>query len=158
MGYNLSIGNAVLEEADPSEYDGQFCARYRVKGVRHETAPAFGEPTDYTNQRWPSYSGWAEFCKETGLHGLFFDNYAGIMREHPGCFQLTEDHLRQVREALEQRKQATGLRPPGFFDYDEETQQEVDNGKDPQTARLVWLEYWIAWALANCARPAIENS
>jgi hypothetical protein len=158
VGYNLKIGNAVLEEVDPDDCDGKFCAKYLIEGAHHDGAPAFGEPTDYTNQRWPSYSAWADFCKETGLHALFFDKYDGIMREHPGCFKLTEDHLGQVREALERRKQTTGGRPPGFYDYDEETQQDVDNGNDPQTARLVWLEYWMAWALEHCERPAIENS
>jgi hypothetical protein len=157
MGYSLRIGNAVLEECSPSDYDGMFIARYRAEGASHPEAPAFGEPTDYTSQRWPSYSNWAEFGRETGLTDLFFGE-EGIMREHPGCFLLTNDHLLQVREAMEQRKLATGGKPPGFLDYDEETNQEVDNGKDPQLARLVWLEYWMAWALANCERPALENS
>lgn len=28
---------------------------------------------------------------------------------------------------------------------------------DPVLARLIWLEWWMAWALANCKTPAIHN-
>ena len=33
-----------------------------------------------------------------------------------------------------------------------------DEGKyDYQLARLLWLEWWVEWAIENAGRPAIEN-
>jgi len=56
MGYTLRIG----ELGDDGE----------VETVRHDDAPAFDEPTDYTNDRWPSYTAWWGFVRACGLDAL----------------------------------------------------------------------------------------
>ena len=56
MGYNLAIGEA---EVDWSE----DMVRIDAVTVKLDEAPAFGEPTDHTNTRWPSYTSWSNFCK-----------------------------------------------------------------------------------------------
>ncbi len=156
MGYNIMIGNAILNPLD-EEWD-ELKRTYSVEIVRHDNAPAFGEPTDHENQRWPSYSTWADMSRETGLYDMFFNEETGIMRKHPGCFRLYPDHLTQVKAAIEKRKRQTGNRPAGYWDQDEKTWENTDNGKDYWLIRLIWLEYWIEWALNNCKLPAIENS
>jgi hypothetical protein len=135
MGYTIMIGEAAIEPCDVDDYEGQLIARYRVKLERHDAAPASGDPTDFENQRWPSYTGWHDFAVAVRLHDLLFDKDRGLMREHPGCFQLTTEHLTEVQAALHTYSQ---------HDYN--------------MARLIWLEYWIRWALENCDSPAMENS
>ena len=153
MGYNLTIGNAVLAEPDPdtNEYFVE------VEGFEHPEAPAFGEPTDHTSERWPSYSGWHDFCDEVGLRELFYDEEKGLLAHHPGTVALNRDHLVVIEAALKRRRATNGRKEPGFPD-ETPAGELIENGKDPQLARLVWLEYWVRWALENCERPALHNS
>ena len=153
MGYNLTIGNAVLGQPYP-ETNEYFVD---VEGFEHPEAPAFGEPTDHTSERWPSYSGWYDFCDEVGLTEVFYDAEGGLMKSHPGTAALTRDHLAVIEKALVRRRAMNGGKEPGFPDETPEGAL-VENGKDPQLARLVWLEYWVRWVLENCERPAMRNT
>lgn len=155
MGYTITIGNA---EPKFSKDDGDLCAKWSVPLVRHDEAPAFGDPTDHENQRWPSYSAWAESMSALGLYDLFLARDEGLMSPHPGCKLITAEHLEQVRSAVAKRSVTNGGKPAGFFGYDTRTHTQLDNGNDPDLARGVWLEYWMDWALKNCETPAIENS
>lgn len=139
MGYTIIIGNAEIEQCDPDEYEGQLVARYDIPVVRHDEAPASGDPTDCENQRWPSYRAWSDFAEDVGLYDTFFSPDYGIMRAHPGCFQLKVAHLQRVEIAI-----AEQVRNPSNDVYN--------------MARLQWLRYWIDWALKNCDNPAIYNS
>ena len=56
MNYNLTIGEAVVVV----DWD-EFGIVVSAKKEHHDIAPAFGEPTDYSNQRWPSYTAWEDF-------------------------------------------------------------------------------------------------
>lgn len=149
MGYHIAIG----ELADV-EFPEEDCFNYRVKEANSPFAPQFG-PLDrlsgQTNSRYPSYSGWECFCKEAGIHDLFYNRKTGLIRNHPGYERLNRRHLLKIREAMEYREAKVGL-PPGF----------VMNGigpleVDPILARLMWLEFWINWALKNCRNPVILN-
>lgn len=130
MGYTLRIGNATAQPLDKNL--DHLETRYAVEGVRHDCAPAFGEPTDYTNARWPSYTAWADTAREAGLQELMLEY---LVKPHPGCVRLRKEHLVEVRAAL--------LNP---------TLTEWTRN------RLVWCEYWISWALENCDLPAMQNS
>jgi len=154
MGYTIKIGNA---EPYHGKDCGELSAGWSVKLEKHEAAPAYGEPTDHENQRWPSYSAWADCMKALGLYELFLGE-DGLMRPHPGCKLITEEHVGIVRAAVEHRRATNYGKAAGFFDHNNETHEEIDNGKDPQLARGEWLLYWMAWAVDNCETPAIENS
>jgi hypothetical protein len=153
MGYNFIIGNAVLEEIDPDNPGRPP----RVENAEHPDAPAFGEPTDHTNERWPSYTAWRDFCKEVGLVDLFYNKNSGLIAQHPGACELTQVHLDEIARALEHRRASNGDKEPGFEDETPEGEL-IDTGKDAQLARLVWLEYWVRWALRNCEHPIFRNS
>lgn len=161
MGYTFKIGNAVPEF---SKDDGYLSARWVVEPMRRDDAPTFphDEMTGNGNDRSPSYSAWSEFCKATGIYDVFYDERGHLHAGHPGCVMLKRSDLERVKEARE-AWQKTSTLPPGFEGwsvYDEATKTSTtpDEGKyDYQLARLIWLEWWMAWALDNCETPAIEN-
>jgi hypothetical protein len=147
MGYYIAIGNAVPEFS--KDY-GELYACWKVVETENDYAPNF--PGDHVtakrNIRMPSYTGWSEFCDKVGLTELFFARPEGLFFQHPGCVMITQDHYQQVYDALkEYRKHAK--RPPGYDDF---------GNLDYNLARLMWLEYWMKWALENCETPAIFNS
>lgn len=105
--------------------------------ARHDDAPATGDPTDYTNSRWPSYTGWADFCDAYGLRQLILGK---LMHEHPGYHALTREDLKTIRAAAKNEPQGR------------------DTAAEYNRARMKWLLYWVKWALSNCKQPAIYNS
>ena len=125
MGYTIKIGETI----EISDENGR---RLTVVDARHDNAPASGDPTDNTNARWPSYSGWADFCRTYGLSDLFGE----LIPTHPGHCDLKPEHVEKFKKAAKKRLPAN--------DYNRE--------------RMKWLLYWSEWALVNCKRPGIANS
>jgi hypothetical protein len=152
MSYTFTIGNAVPEF---SKDDGDLSARWVVEGKTLPEAPEFPHDTmtGQSNRRSPSYSGWHEFCKAAGVYDVFYDERGNLQAGHPGCAMLTESDYERVKVALAAwRTHAT--KPPGFSGWNNE-----DEGKyDHVLARLIWLEFWMRWALDNCETPAIQNT
>lgn len=154
MGYDIYIGEADLETC---KYDN--VVRVGVKVTTHPDAPVFlnDELTGCSNARHPSYHGWSIFCDKTGLNDFFFNEETGLMRTHPGSCLLTKSNLETICDALEKRRQYAkeeGL-IAGF------SENSIGNGPvssvDPHLARLMWLEFWVRWALENCKNPTIVN-
>lgn len=151
MGYTIRIGEAIFTKDEKYAY-----ISINAKKEKHEQAPAFGEPTDFMNERWPSYTTWSEFLKGVGLHELFTDEDVGLMRKHPGQALLTKKHQIKIRNALEEhRKKGTS---PGFSEtlFGEKIAGAED--ADPLLARLIWLDYWVTWAVENCENPVLINT
>ncbi len=155
MGYTIKIGNATPKF---SKDDGELYAAWVVELVDKKDAPAFGEPTDFENQRRPAYTAWEDSMKALGLHSMFFSHGDGLMSQHPGCKIINAKHVAKVKDAIAKRRAINGGKPAGFFSYDTKSNTNFDNGNDPDLARCVWLEYWMSWAVENCDTPAIENS
>jgi hypothetical protein len=152
MGYTLRIGNAVPEFN--KDYFPELYATWTVGGQRNEDAPAFGDPSDYCNERSPSYSIWSDFCEEVGIYDVFYNERGHLHASHPGCIGITPEDLETVQKALKNRQESATL-PAGFekgWTYDGPA------NFDYHLARLIWLEYWMRWALENCETPAISNS
>lgn len=126
MGFNLRIGEAVKVT---DECGFHITAKFK----KLENAPADGVPTDYTNERWPSYTGWTDFYESVNLKYLFEQD---ILKRHPGFIDLTFLH----KEAIDRSYEKIKLYP---------VEHQV---------RLEWLKFWIDWALANCKRPVFYNS
>lgn len=143
MGYTIKIGNAAPEFIRDMENE-ELYARWIVEDATSDDAPTFDNDmmTGNRNRRLPSYTGWADFLDATGLGGLF----SVLFASHPGCVILNQSHYEEIHKALEDYK-ATATNPPGFF-----------HGQDYNLARLMWLEFWVRWALENCETPAIYNS
>lgn len=151
MGYTIRIGEAILNKDEKYAY-----ISISAKKERHDSAPAFGEPTDFTNERWPSYTTWSEFLRAVGLYELFTDKERGLMRSHPGEALLTKSHQIKIRDALtEYKKKGTA---PGFPESMMGGPIPGAENLDPMLARLIWLDYWVTWAVENCENPVLTNS
>ena len=144
MGYTLTIGELHCEEDLAELFMNNFNGTYYVPTVRLEDAPAFGEFTDYTNERMPSYAGWADVTKHTGMTNLMEE----LMPTGVGFAHLTEKHHHQIKEILHNYRTKIGFdKKPGY-----------NEGEDPALGRLIWMEYWISWALKNCKKPVFLNT
>lgn len=167
MGYNITIGEGViltpnLDDADECGYDLSVGAR----GECRDDAPSFpgDSMTGKSNGRSPSYSTWSDFCRDAGIYDLFYNKANGLMRKHPGTAFLAPKHGAAIAAALDKyRTKHPGAKPGwreqteggNFFDGPWKPETE---GLDGTLARLIWLDYWVQWALKNCTVPVIRNT
>ena len=147
MGYTITIGQLEIRKSPDDGLDCS-CIGFDAVGESHENSPAFGEPTDHTNSRWPSYCAWSDFMRDSGLYDTFFYDNGHLIGGHPGIRLVTSELVEKVSGALcEFRSTHPGL------------EAKFDNGEEGGTlCRLIWLEYWARWALENCETPVIANS
>ena len=163
MGYNLTIGEASIKVDDEFIYIG-------AEPASDSDAPDHCPYTGKGNTRSPSYTAWSDFCKQAGVYELFYgdgwsrtemrnipkyDFYREtiLLQDHPGAAVIIPEDLEYVRKARKNYEINNGGKEAGFWD-----EYDVDNGKDPTLARLLWLEFWIEWALKNCKNPIMANS
>jgi hypothetical protein len=152
MGYNLKIGELTTEVTD----DGRESIIWNsAESVNHDNAPAYGEPTDHSNIRWPSYTSWSDFARFVGLYDFFFDKHEGIMRQHSGCFPIKQEHIDIVHKAYKEFYEKYPNAIPGYPEN-----EDYDNWPEENSyaVRLEWLVYWMDWAHKNCKNPVFANS
>jgi len=167
MSFNIHIGEAVVDkhyaEEEADEYGTEL--KVAVHSLELEGAPVFrgDSMTGNSNSRYPGYLQWDEAVRAMTLHDLFFKKDTGIMSQHPGCFLLTKKHANKIRRALNFYKVNHPDAKPGWCDCDECAKPIKGDGLphedlDGVLARLIWLDFWVHWALENCKIPAIYNS
>lgn len=147
MGYSITIGELSIDAA-PEDGVECSCINFSAKGVAIEGSPAYGEPTDGTNQRWPSYSSWSNHLENAGLYDVFF--FGGhLIGGHPGVRLVTKELLERISKA----KADLESEHPNI----EATMQPYTDINGTY-CRVIWLEYWCKWAIENCTVPVIANS
>ena len=162
MGYTLKIGESYVD------FDEDGDRRVLVHDVELGDSPAFGEPTDRTNSRWPSYTGWGNFCRNVGIASIMFNgrnggsdifelpdgSYVGcLMPEHPGVARITQKHLDYIKAKVNAYK---ALHPDHLPEFPPEG---VEDPKcDGNLCRAQWLIFWMEWAILNCENPTFYNS
>lgn len=139
MSYSIYIGRLVSDPEDGA---------YTVVEETSVYAPRFDndDMTGQSNGRHPGYGQWSEFCKIAGLAALFYGD-RGFLKPHPGVRPLFRGQLGTVSAALQEWKRKFPGRTPGFAE-----------GQDPILARLIWLEWWMNYALDKYEYPAMANS
>ncbi|MGX9694436.1 hypothetical protein ACTJNK_29135 [Achromobacter anxifer] len=154
MGYSFTIGNAVPSSSKEDFPD--LIARWEVGCVELPDAPVFpgDDMTGNSNSRHPSYSAWSDFCKSVGLYDFFYDSCGHLRAGHPGCIGIEKADVDLVAAALERYRSKSTL-PPGF---EQGWAYEGPQNYDYHLARLIWLEWWMRWAVSNCETPAIQNT
>lgn len=156
MSYDIYIGNAQPVYPDPADEDDGYFA-WRVEHVTNDAAPEWPNPASdpigslvdisgKTNGRHPGYIQMREWSKRVGLEDLFFNEQNGLLRPHPGICRLLPHMLAEVQEALAKYQTKHPGKVPGWGD-----------NESGDLAKLIWYEFWMRWALANCAWPAVEN-
>lgn len=140
MGYSLTIGELVITNEDDREFK-------TAESVDHDGAPAFGEPTDHTNQRWPSYSAWANCLRGLGVYDLFYRN-GTLIGGHPGVQEITPELYNIFKGRIDDFKARNPCVKPTY---------DGDIQENQWYCRAVWLGYWMKWALENCKNPVIAN-
>lgn len=143
MGYTLIIGEAKLA------YDEeQVCVT--ADAIHDPAAPAYGEPTDHTSARWPSYTAWGYFARALGLWPMFALGEKGsLIPDHPGAAPITAAHVETIREAIAAYRAKHPNARPTFEGEIEE------NG---HLARAEWLLWWCEYAVKNLKQPVFVNS
>lgn len=176
MGYSLRIGEAVLEWSEDM-------VSVDCEGATNDDAPSFGDPTDKQNQRWPSYSVWADCMRKLDLTNIMFSQRNGgsgeiewnskwlypLIQDHPGAAPITKGHVEYVEHKMAAYKAAhpthiaqypppkEGAKP--FWGNEYKQEDLVDDPKyDSALVRGEWLLYWLRWAVANCKQPVFVNS
>lgn len=163
MSYNINIGEPEIEYYPEDGY-----MKMSVKEDTAENAPefGFGDISGKGNGRYPGYSQMSEFCNETGLYKLFFDEEDGLLRPHPGCRPITKKHLAQITKARgeweKEHPDCKNLLPTKDKEPEEPMdfmrEEEESDKYDWMYARIIWYEFWFDWALKNCKMPSISNS
>lgn len=172
MGYTLIIGEATFEGSRDDAY-----LRVWAEPAAHDDAPIFpNDPlTGNGNQRSPGYSAWTDFCRDTGLYGMFYgldgrrDPYMcedpdchrerPILADHPGYAAINAEDVLAIKQALDRHVLKHGNLTPGFRPWDERPEDAPTNSMEcAQRARLLWLHYWCEWAVGACKWPVIANS
>lgn len=152
MSYDITIGEAMLE----SEWDddGHSWAGWYAQLASHKDSPeAPNDPASGGNLRSPGYGQWHGFIDKAELKDWHEELFEG---GHPGCVPLRPKHLHAVVVALIRWRHLHPGAVPGFH----KTWDGPGEGEELYCgilARLIWLEWWIAWALLNCKRPAFAN-
>lgn len=155
MGYTLTIGQAYMD------FDKEYSdLRIKAEYVTLPNAPAFNEPTDYSNERWPSYTSWASAMRNMGLsHLMDKSNDNCLIPSHPGYKVLNADIKSEIDKAYEDFYLKYPNCKPGYSplatDFDEDPNWPEENST---AVRLEWLKFWVDWALDNCEIPIFHNS
>lgn len=167
MGYTITIGQAVVDYNDDFVY-------IDAQNATHPDAPAHCPFTENSNCRSPGYSAWSKFCEAAGITTLFYGGgwqYPGyapcpdgfhrdtcLLNDHPGAQPISQADADYVSAKLVEYRRKHPDAEPGFWDWGAHTNwREVDNGKDPTLARLMWLDFWMRWAVENCDKPVVAN-
>jgi hypothetical protein len=159
MGYNLTIG-----ELKTDIYYDELYSRInnRAEVKRNDDAPAYGEPTDFTNMRWPSYTSWHNAMRFVGLEDLMYNKETGLILNHPGCTVLVPEHKEIIDEAYKNFYEKYPNAKAGYSPKINEKEGIFDDPDWPEennyATRLEWLRYWVDWALVNCTIPVFHNS
>lgn len=151
MGYHIYIGEPSVKLCREDSL-GMLVPTIVVQMERSYDAPYFDNDdlTEKTNYRAPSYNGWEEFTKESDLHHLFYNAETGLMTKNPGAALLNTHHLAEVKHAIAKwaiRRKEESMGIAGFA-----------LNQDRVAANLMWLEYWIKWALEYCTTPVFYTS
>lgn len=159
MGYTLIIGQL---ETDIKNEELRSYNISDAESARFDDAPAYGEPTDFTNSRWPSYTSWSDAMRFVGLYDLMFNEETGLIIRHPGCVPLVVEHKEIIDKA---HKEFYEKYPKAKAGYSPKINEKEGIWDDPEwpiensmAVRLEWLKYWIDWALSNCSKPVFCNS
>lgn len=164
MGYNIYIGNAIIEY----NTDTESTIDVSIERVEIDDAPefGFGDISSKSNGRFPTYTAMSQFAETVGLYDLFLNKDLGFLYPHLGVKAISKDDLFQIQQAKKnwetthpncKNKLPYKSKQPVDIEEFSCAMNEAAKKYDWFYARLVWFEFWFDWALKNCQYPAIGN-
>lgn len=159
MGYSLTIGELKHEITD-DKLETEIYSY--AEDVTLPNSPSYGEPTDYTNSRWPSYTSWGMAMEFVGLNDFMYNKKTGLLRDHPGCVPLVKEHKEIIDKAhIDFYKKYPNCKP-GFSPKLNDRLGIYEDSEWPEenmwAVRLEWLKFWVDWSLENCKVPVFHNT
>ena len=153
MGFVIHIGNLYKKIIPENwEEDEEPEEEFYIDELILPDAP--DATLDHTNVLCPSASGWSDFCRATDLHDLFYEEHtkAGYRwishKEDP--ILLSKYVAGLVRARLDLYKEKYPEATPGWSGATSEICLI-----NYHLARLIWLDWWIQYALEHCKNPAM---
>lgn len=95
----------------------------------------------------PEQNSWLDFCKQSGLHDLFYSPAGGLFVPSNDIVLLFDHHLELIREVRHRLIKV----PVRYWDKLWCSVPSVT----PEWF-VLWLEYRVEYSLHNCRIPAIE--
>jgi hypothetical protein len=143
LGYEIRIGERAVPAKRRQRAINEVVAARGIKDaplIRNSHCTLPGQ-----NSAQASAVNWTDFCDEVGLYDLFFGRL-GLM-PHSVDTKVTaifdRDHHKILSSLSRYRASHPGVEP------------EMGGSDESATlARLVWLEFWFRWAIANCKQPS----
>lgn len=164
MGYCFTIGEARIDRDESCNHIG-----ITVDEITSKDCPDFVD-SGRDSSRLPSYSAWADFCRDMGLYDLFLNRDSGeaIIQNHPGNYLLTEETFFQFKAAYDRHKEkhprASAVTkdrlPLNYKEMGWLERMDFDQTFAPADwamTRLEWLVFWTRYALDNCENPTFSN-
>jgi len=173
MGYSIVVGEKsknnclddMINDAKEDSYEIYIDSiEYVAKPESLDTAPAFGEPTDNMNQRWPSYISWYAFIYSAGLNEIFFDDNDNLIGRHPGYIEITTEIYEDIKSKYIRFKMQNKGAIASFEDEDFEKYDKISyikNYKIPinnTLARFEWLMFWLDYSMEKYESTIISNT
>ena len=174
MGYSFTVGEKVkndnfddiIKDAIADGYSEEDCETrlYTAKSETSDDAPAYDEPTDHMNQRWPSYTSWAAFLYTSNLNDLFLEGNDNLIGEHPGYIDITPELYKEIQWKYTRFKMQNKGSIPSFEDEDFEKYDKILYYKDYEIpvnhtlARFDWLMYWLDYSMNKYDEVIMSNT
>lgn len=156
----MTITITIGEKCWHDEIDG-----WSVDRTHHPGAPVFNndEATEpLANWRYINIPVWHSMAEECGITAWLSDRQTGLLAESQTDVvrPLSEDDFGIVNNAYLLRSAFREGKPGWDAEFDEEElgQVPLNTRHDEYLARLMWLRFWIRWALDNCEEPSVVVS
>lgn len=156
MTVNVAIGNLEVAPLDPidAKYLDSTPVRFHIPYITLPGSEALHTPmgpqnhADFFNGRLEAFServGITEvlFCEKTPGSGDFMFHC-----QYPGALWITPVTQETIRAAYERLQEE-------YPDYKLLNVATEGSELDESFHLLAWFDFWVTWALKNCAHPAI---
>ena len=153
MGFHIAIGNVVRRKNDAYDPindpdEPEFVIEVDpVNDPRNAPLVYSGTPGDHSNERSPSHTAWTLFARMTGTFDFFFQGPCFVDGPR-GVAEVTQETVSYFSERVRDFQKK-------YPHADASKDHKHYTPEDGSLERLLWLEYWSAWALGNCESPGI---
>jgi len=163
MGYTVAIGDLKHHEPEYDEDRHEFLYTTGAVYTTHVDAPNEAY-LGRCNTRSPTYSVWSEVCNDLGLKGLLNNSPTSSKGFNAKeVIMIDEEFVKEFTILAELFRKNNPTIVPKYTDDTPDTTDTTDEEMKYMVlcgsmVRLVWLEFWIDWAVKNCKTPVMVTT